>query len=148
MLIIGRRDYLQLPKLGLFYIQAKIDTGAYGCSLHCHEIEKVQMEDKEVLRFKLLDPGHPEYKGKFNYATEFSDKIVKNSGGLAEHRYTITTDVIIFKDTYQVEFSLTDRENMRYPILLGRKFLRKRFVVDVSKKNLSKRNKRLHYKPV
>ncbi len=141
MLIIGRRDYVDLPKLDLFDVQVKIDSGAYGSSLHCHEIEIVKVEGQEMLRFKLLDPNHPEYKDKFNYATDFSDKLVKNSGGVPEHRYTIFSDLIIFKSTYRIEFSLTDRANMRYPILLGRKFLKKRFIIDVSKKNLSKKGK-------
>lgn len=145
MIIIGRRDYLNLPSFGLEDIQAKIDSGAYGCSLHCHEIELIKIDDKEVLRFKLLDPKHPEYNDKFNYASDFNDKIVKSSSGIAEHRYTITTEANIFNQTFVIEFSLTDRANMKYPILLGRKFLRKRFVVDVSLKNLSRRRKILTY---
>ena len=143
MITIGRRDYLHLPKFGLYNIQAKIDTGAYGSSLHCHEIKIEHINSENVLKFKLLDPKHPEYEDKFNYAKEFSDKVVKNSGGTAEHRYTIVTEVVIFNTTYKVEFSLTDRANMKYPILLGRKFLKDRFVVDVSLKNLSKKTNKL-----
>lgn len=139
MLVIGRRDHVNLPKLGLYDIQAKIDTGAYGCSLHCHEIEIEKRNGEEVLKFKLLDPTHPEYKDKFNFVSEFSDKIVKNSGGFSEHRYTIITDVVIFNNLYKVEFSLTDRATMKYPILLGRKFLKRRFLVDVSLQNVSKK---------
>jgi hypothetical protein len=145
MLKIGRREYVQLPQLGLFNIQAKIDTGAYGCSLHCHDIEIVNISGENVLRFRLLDPMHPEYQDNFNYVKEFNDKIVKNSGGSVEHRYTITSELLIFDHLYPVEFSLTDRGNMRYPILLGRKFLRWRFVVDVSLKNLSKKKKVLPF---
>jgi len=145
MLIIGRRDYVNLPKLGLENIQAKVDTGAYGCSLHCHQIEVVQKAGEEVLRFKLLDPKHPEYQNKFYYSNEFSDKMVKSSSGIPEHRYTIVTELSIFKHKYSVQFSLTDRANMKYPILLGRKFLRNKFVVDVALKNLSKRRKQINY---
>jgi hypothetical protein len=145
MIVIGRRDYITLPQFGLEDIEAKIDTGAYGCSLHCHEIEIVEIDGKEVLRFKLLDPSHPEYNDKFNFASAFSDKIVKSSSGIAEHRFTFSTEVSIFNQTFIVEFSLTDRADMKFPILLGRKFLRKRFVVDVSRKNLSKRRKVLTY---
>lgn len=141
MLIIGRRDYVHLPQLELFDIQAKIDTGAYGSSLHCHEIEIVKVEEQEMLRFKLLDPNHPEYRDTFYYASDFSDKMVKNSGGIPEHRYTIFSEMVIFNTSYRIEFSLTDRAGMRYPILLGRRFLRNRFMVDVSKKNLSKKRK-------
>ncbi len=142
MTVIGRRDYIDLPEFDLANIQAKIDTGAYGCSLHCHEIAIDNFEGKEILKFKLLDPLHPEYEDKYIYTHEFSDKVVKNSSGQTEHRYTIQTSIILFSKTYEVEFSLADREQMRYPILLGRKFLRGRFIVDVALKNLSKKSKR------
>lgn len=145
MLIIGRRDFVSLPKLGLENIQAKIDTGAYGCSLHCHAIEVLQKEGQEVLRFRLLDPKHTEYQDMFYYANEFSDKTVKSSSGIQEHRFTIVTDIKIFKQSFPLEFSLTNRANMKFPILLGRKFLRNRFVVDVALKNLSKHRKLINY---
>ena len=142
MTVIGRRDYIDLPEFDLANIQAKIDTGAYGCSLHCHEIAIEFIKGKETLKFKLLDPQHPEYEDKYIYTTEFNDKIVKNSSGQAEHRYTMQTSIILFRNTYEVEFSLADRNQMRYPILLGRKFLRNRFIVDVALKNLSRKSKR------
>lgn len=58
-----------------------------------------------------------------------------------EERYVITTGVLIFNKLIKTEFSLTDRSAMKYPILLGRKFLVKRFIVDVSLVNLSLKNK-------
>ena len=137
MRIIGRKENINLPEWDMYAIEAKVDTGAYGCALHCHHVEVVTQDDEEVLRFKLLDPHHPEYDDRFVYARQFSRKRVKNSGGQVEHRYSIKTTVRLFNKKYRTEFSLTDRQKMRYPVLIGRKFLNKRFLVDVSQQDLS-----------
>jgi hypothetical protein len=137
MLTIGRKDKVDLPNLGLFDIEVKIDTGAYGCALHCHHISVLEEEGKKVLTFKVLDPTHPEYEDKPYFFEEFSDKMVKNSGGDKEHRYTIKLEMIIFGQPWLVEFSLADRKEMKYPVLIGRKFLAKKYIVDVRLKDLS-----------
>ena len=139
MLVIGRKDIIDLPEWEIFSIEAKVDTGAYGCALHCHHVEIVRQDGEEVLRFKLLDPQHPEYNDRFIYARQFSQKKVRNSGGYVEHRYSIKTIIRLFNRRYRTEFSLTDRQQMRYPVLIGRKFLNKRFLVDVSLQNVSYR---------
>ena len=138
---IGRRDKIDLPEFGLFDIEAKVDTGAYGCALHCHRIQVELKDGLEILSFQVLDPTHPESKDKIFYSEQFSDKSVKNSGGIVEHRYVITTEVLIFGQKFSVDFSLTDRSFMKYPILLGRKFLSRRFLVDVQQKDLSHKQK-------
>ena len=137
MLTIGKKDHIDLPEWDVFGVEAKVDTGAYGCALHCHHVEVVEQEGEEVLRFKLFDPQHAEYDNRFIYARQFSQKKVKNSGGQVELRYIIKTVVRLFNKRYRTEFSLTDRQQMRYPVLIGRKFLNKRFLVDVSQQDLS-----------
>lgn len=137
MKTIGRADRIDLPEFGLYDISAKIDTGAYGCALHAHKIKVTEMNGIPLLAFQLLDPSHPEYENKTYTTEQFNDKLVKNSGGIPEHRYTIKTEVVIFGKSRLVEFSLTDRKNMKHPILIGRKFLTKRFLVDVALKDIS-----------
>jgi hypothetical protein len=134
---IGRKDKIDLPELGIFDIEAKIDTGAYGCALHCHHIKIIKEEGEDVLSFQVLDPSHPEYRDKVFHFKQFNTKKVKSSSGVLEERYTIKTDIIIFNKKYRVIFSLTNRKKMKNPILLGRQFLSKRYVVDVVKKDLS-----------
>ena len=136
--IIGRREKIVFTEWGLSSIDAKVDTGAYGSALHSHDIEICRKEGKDMLRFKLLDPTHPEYEHKDYYASEFSDKVVKSSSGLQEHRFSVRTEISLAGRIFRVEFSLTDRSEMRYPVLLGRKFLKKRFLVDVAKKYILK----------
>jgi hypothetical protein len=138
MQVIGRRDRIDFPEFKLFNIDVKIDTGAFTSSLHCHEIEIENIKGTNFLKFKLLDPEHDEYKDKYIYTSDFDDTVVKSSNGIEEHRYTIFTSIKLYNKKYKnVEFSLTDRGQMKYPILIGRKFLKNKFIVDVSEKNLS-----------
>lgn len=143
MITIGRKDRIDLPELDLYDIRAKVDTGAYGCALHCHHIQVVRRGNKDVLSFKGLDPSHPEYEDREFIAEKFRSKSVKSSSGETEYRFTIKTPVIIFNKSRIVEFSLTDRNKMKYPVLLGRKFLARRFVVDVQLKDISFNLKKL-----
>lgn len=137
MRTIGRKDRIDLPELNLFNLEAKVDTGAYGCALHCHDIEVINIDGKRVLQFDLLDPEHPEYEREIFRFTDFGEKVVKSTSGECENRYTIFSELVIFNIAHKVEFSLTNRAAMRTPVLLGRKLLRKRFIVDVAEKDVS-----------
>ncbi len=131
--LIGRREQVDFPDLGLFDITAKIDTGAYTTAVHCQDI----LEKDGVLHFKLLDPLRPEYSEQDHTAKEFSQKDIKNSFGEIERRYLVKTRVQMGGRIVKCIISLTNRGTMRYPVLIGRKFLKNRFVVDVSKLNLA-----------
>lgn len=133
---------MDFPEWGLKDIEVKIDTGAYGSAIHCHHMEVVKKDGVDHLRFQLLDPDHPEYEDRYYYSREFSDKNVKSSSGEQEHRYALKTSVVIGNKRYRVQFTLTNRSEMRYPVLIGRKFLRKKFLVDVSQKDILKNQKR------
>jgi hypothetical protein len=83
-------------------------------------------------------PSHRKYTGKTLTFESFREKKVKNSFGQAEVRYLIETKLQLAGETFRAEFTLTDRSSMKNSILLGRKILRGRFLVDVSKTNLGK----------
>jgi len=128
-LVIGRMDIVDLPALGVQNIHAKIDTGAYRSSVHC---KKVHLEG-DTLKFTLhSDEGYKEYA-----TSDWVQKLVKSSNGKAQKRFVIKTTIRIFGKNYKTSISLTDRSKMRNPLLIGRKVLNGRFIVDVSKKNLS-----------
>ena len=135
--LIGRKDILNFPRLKLEGIEVKIDTGAYSSSIHCRDIKLGQKNDKKVITFVLLDPTHPKYHGKKFTSSTFKEKYVKSSNGVSEKRFVITTDVLIYEEKYKIELSLTERGEMRFPILIGRKLLIGKFIVDPSKTNLS-----------
>lgn len=137
MKILGRSDRIDLPGLGLTNIHAKIDTGAYTCSLHCSRAEIIDGK----LEFVLLDEEHPEFTGMKFVFPEFDRREVKNSFGEAEMRFIIKTTIKIYDHLIKAEFSLSNRGNLKFPVLLGRKILRKRFLIDVTEKDLSFQSK-------
>ncbi|MEP1034268.1 RimK/LysX family protein [Ekhidna sp.] len=128
-LIIGRLDIVDLPDLGVEDIHAKVDTGAYRSSLHCKKVH----EAGGVLYFTIhTDTGYQEYE-----TIDWTQKVVKSSNGKAQKRYVIKTRIRIFQKNYMASISLTDRSEMKNPLLIGRKMLSRKFIVDVSEKNLS-----------
>ncbi|GGK39024.1 MULTISPECIES: ATP-dependent zinc protease family protein [Flavobacteriaceae] len=131
--LIGRTDIVDFPKLELSGIDIKVDSGAYTSSFHCHHIEV----ENEVLKCQFLDPKHNRYHEKYFYFKEFIQKNVKSSNGSIENRFIIETEILIFNENHTIELSLTERGSMMYPVLLGRKFLSKKFIIDTAKKNLS-----------
>jgi hypothetical protein len=130
--LIGRTLRVDLPKLGFLGIAAKVDTGAYYCSLHCSEVELYEIDGKKKLCFKLLDSSHPEYKDKQIQFKKFETKSIKNSSGIAEDRFVIRTTLRINNRRIRTYVTLTDRGSMKFPMLIGRKLLKNKFVVDVS----------------
>jgi len=133
MQTIGRREKVSLPEFAINDLTAKIDTGAYTSSIHCHKVFEKESENGKELCFKLLDPAHKDYERTSYYSKSYKQKLVKSSNGKSELRYTIRTTLKIGKKTYKIEFSLTNRKTMKYPVLLGRKFIKRKFIVDVSK---------------
>ncbi len=133
--VIGMTDLVDFPDLGLFDVQAKVDTGAFTSALHCKDVRLKKTGLKKGLSFWLIDQtGLPARKF---YSDQFSQRMIRNSFGVAELRYVIKTRIVLFGRTIRAEFTLADREQLKNPILLGRKLLRNRFIVDVSQKNLS-----------
>jgi len=139
---IGRTDTIDLPDFGLVAVPCKVDTGADTSSLHCSRIRVVEDKDgNEVLEFRVLDKRHPLFNRQKVRFKEYGEKSIRSSNGQVEDRYSITTTLKLFGQEWPVEFTLTDRGQMRYPVLLGRRFLRKGFVVDVARKDLSHRQR-------
>lgn len=126
--LIGRREYIDLPLLDIANVEAKIDTGAYTCAIHCGVITLREVQGKTVLCARLLDDEHPEH-----CFTDFTVKKIKNSFGEMEERYIIKTLIRIGRKKVNTTISLSDREKMRYPVLIGRRLLKGKFVVDVSR---------------
>jgi len=138
---IGRKDKADFPAMGLKNIDIKMDTGAYTSAIHCHKIEKKLIKGKEFLMFTLLDPSHAQYNNTTISTDEFSEKRIKNSFGSSEKRYVIETNIKLFKKKYMISLSLSKRGEMKFPILIGRRFLMGKFIVDSSKYDLSYKNK-------
>ncbi len=127
-IIIGRREWVSFADLNLSNIEAKIDTGAYTSSIHCHQISV----NGDTVSCVFLDPEHPNYTGETLSFEIFKSVKVRSSNGQEEERYMIKTIIEVLGEKHPIRLTLTDRSNMNYPILLGRRFLRKKFLVDVT----------------
>ena len=137
--VIGRKDKADFPLFNLKKVPVKIDTGAYTSSIHCDKIEVIEKNGNEVLEVQFFNWDGVECTSQ--YFEEFSEKRVRSSTGEMESRFIVIGTIRLFGKTYKTPFSLSKRMKMKYPVLLGRKLLNKKFVVDSSKTNLSVLNK-------
>ena len=137
---IGRKDKADLPDFGLENVSVKIDSGAYSCSIHCESIREVDQDGKKVLEVVFVDTEHPDAANRC-YFEKFRTKKVRSSNGHLQERYLIVGKIVLFGETYQADFSLTQRNGLRNPILLGRKLLNKNFIIDTTLVNVSYKQK-------
>ncbi len=135
--IIGRKDKADLPSLNLHDVAVKIDSGAYSCSIHCESFKLIEREEKTILEVVFLDAEHPQFTGEKFYFEQFKTKIVKSSTGHQQERFFVSLDLVLFGDIFTTDFSLTKRNGLRNPILLGRKLLNHNFIINTTLVNLS-----------
>lgn len=133
--IIGAKELISILDLHLYDIDAKVDTGADSNALHCDDIF---VDENDIVHFKLLDEVHEAYHGKHMQVPLYEMKKVKSSNGKVQERPSIRVKVEFFGEEYMTVISLTNRSDMKYPMLIGRKFLTNKFLVDVSKEYLTK----------
>lgn len=133
--IVGKKELISIIDLGLYDLDAKVDTGADSNALHCDDIF---VDDNNMVHFKLLDEVHEAYHGKQMQVPLYEMRNIKSSNGTLQNRPSIEVKVNFFGKEYTTVISLTNRESMKYPMLIGRKFLSGKFLVDVSKEYLSK----------
>ena len=134
--IIGRLDKANFPDLKLKDISIKVDTGAYTSSIHCENME----EKEDGLHCIFLDEEPSKYNHKPFIFSNYNKIRVKSSNGIAQKRYEIKSNIEIFGKVYKISLSLSNRKEMKHPVLLGRKFLNKKFIVDPELKNISYNN--------
>lgn len=132
-IIIGRSDRADFPRLDVEGIDIKIDTGAYTSSIHCTNIEEVDGE----LHATLLDPEHEQYHGRPLAFKEFTVTTVRSSNGSTEQRFKVKANIKLFNKIYKISLTLSNRGEMKYPVLIGRKFLSSKFIVDPELKDVS-----------
>ncbi len=133
--IIGTKEIISILDLELYDLDVKIDTGADSNALHCDDIF---IDEQNFVHFKLLDEVHPSYHDKKMKMPLYKIKKIKSSNGQVEERPSIKINVIFFGRKYKTVVSLTDRSDMKFPMLIGKKFLANKFLVDVSKEYLTK----------
>lgn len=129
---IGRNEKIYFPKLNEGIITAKIDTGAFSAALH---VDSVRVQDSGLF-VKILNNTYI-----FN---RWSELEVKSSNGKVQKRYGVKLKMKMGKKNYRIFVTLTNRKNMKFSLLIGRKFLHNNnFVVDVKRKNIHGRPKKI-----
>lgn len=131
--IIGRVDKVDFPKLNLYNVNVKIDTGAYTSTIHCNEY----IEENNCLKCSFNSIGETNIKNNDIIFENYSRTNVKSSNGIMESRYKIKSEIIFFGKTYKINLTLSTRSDMKFPVLIGRQFLNKKFLVDVDLENQS-----------
>ncbi|HIO93647.1 MAG TPA: ATP-dependent zinc protease [Leucothrix mucor] len=139
---MGWREWVALPDLNLPAIKAKIDTGARTSALHAFKVERVKRSSGDTVRFLL----HPIQRNRELViqceAPLLDERAVCNSGGLWEKRYVIQSHLAIGDKRLPIEITLTDRDNMRFRMLIGRQALQqyKNLLIDPSRSYLAGAN--------
>ncbi|HDZ9124485.1 TPA: ATP-dependent zinc protease [Vibrio cholerae] len=132
-MIVGWREELSLPGLGIERIKAKIDTGARTSCLHAFKVESFTKEGAQWVRFWI----HPMQKNdqlvNVCEAEVIAERVVRDSGGHEEKRYVIRSELSFGGQIWPIEITLTNRENMAFRMLLGRTAMHHRIMVDPTK---------------
>jgi hypothetical protein len=125
---IGSKEFISFPQLNKRNITARIDTGAKTSSIHCEKVWIERVKNKKVLCASLLK--------KTTHITKFPKfrlKKIKSSNGHVQMRFIVKLMVEFSGDVFETEFTLSNRDKMNHAVLLGRKFLKNRYIVDVSR---------------
>lgn len=128
--VIGWREWVSLPGLGIDQIKVKVDSGARTSALHTFRLEPFQKEGQDWVSFDV-HPNQYDPDTVIRCEAPVRDiRTVTDSGGHQSQRYVILTDILIGDQQYPIELTLTNRDTMRFRMLLGRTAMNGRFLID------------------
>ena len=140
--VLGWREWVGFPDLGIVQIKAKVDSGARTSCLHAFRVEPFEREGRDWVSFDI----HPQQGNTDEVITceapVLDKRAVRDSGGHEEIRYVIETTIRIGERSHTAEVTLTDRDTMKFRVLLGRSMFRGEYLVDASRSYLCGKKKR------
>lgn len=130
LLTVGWREWLALPELGLLAIKAKIDTGAKTSALHAFQVDPFKRSGQDFVRFQMHPLQNNSELVVNCEAMLLDQRQVTDSGGHQEMRYVIETRMLLGDLERPIQLTLTNRDSMRFRMLLGRQAMEKHIIVD------------------
>jgi hypothetical protein len=131
-IIVGWREWVGLPGLGLHRIKVKIDTGARSSALHAFDVKTYTEQGVKMVWFAIHPLQRRDDVVRECTAAIVDKRWVSDSGGHRERRYVIQTDITLGTKTWPVEMTLTNRDTMKFRMLLGRTAMADHLIVDPS----------------
>ena len=128
--ILGWRERVSLPALGIKRLRCKVDTGARTSALHAFYVEEFTENEIAMVRFGLHPKDKTTEEEIHCTAPIFDQRNVTDSGGHTENRYVIKTPIILGEYSWDIELTLTNRDTMVHRMLLGRAAIVDNFLVD------------------
>ena len=135
--VLGWREWVALPGLGVKKIRCKVDTGARTSALHTFYVEEFSREGIAMVRFGLHPEQDNQNKEVHCEAQIHDQRAVTDSGGHTETRYVIETQLVLGNNIWPIEITLTNRDTMRFRMLLGRTAIAENFLVDSAGSHLA-----------
>jgi hypothetical protein len=127
--VIGRHTSISFPSFGIKKVPAKVDTGADSSSLWASDVAEVN----GLLSYKLFAPSSIFFTGQEIKTKQYQKSYIKNSFGHTEQRYKVKVPIQVEGRHINASFTLADRSLNTFPVLIGRRTLQGKFLVDVSK---------------
>lgn len=131
--LLGWREWVDLPELSITRIKAKVDTGARTSALHAFYVKRFNEADQEMVLFRIHPKQHDDQLVHECVAPLLDERDVTDSGGHREKRLVIATMARLGAEKWRIELTLTNRDTMKFRMLLGRSAMKGRFIVDPSR---------------
>lgn len=128
-LVIGACEWVALPELGIKALRARVDTGAKSCALHATKQQVFKKNGEDWIRFQVHVGFEKDHETMLCESRLVDIRQIKNTSGEIEERFTIQTPIVIGSHRWDVDITLTNREKMRYRMLLGRRAMKNHAIV-------------------